>query len=80
MHTKGRNYLDKERGRKGRNNISDHLDRADEANGVIVTRIHETLQIDGETHPPRRNIGREVKRLHDRGKSRRSRTKPPKPI
>lgn len=79
MHTKGRNYLDKERGREGRNNISDHLDRADEDNGVIAVRIHETLQIDGETHPPRGEVEREVKRLHGRGKSRRNRTRSPKP-
>ncbi len=52
--------------------INNILDRADVADGVIVDRITETLAIDGETHPSRKKVAREVRKLHGRKSKRRT--------
>lgn len=43
--------------------IDKGLDKMDEVQGVAAERIAESLTLDGETHPPRNNIRKELKRL-----------------
>ena len=51
------------------------LDKAERGEDVWADRIHQTLQIDGETHPDRDQVRQELKTIHGRRKPRTSRPK-----
>lgn len=53
------------------NNIDPSLDQFNEGQGVIVGRIHGTLQIDSEHPPTRDQVAQEVGKLHGRTRKRR---------
>ena len=60
--------------------INHGLDRIDQSEDVTVDRVYETLQIDGETHPPKCKVKEEIGNLHGRKHLRHKSPKPEKPI
>lgn len=52
--------------------LNDFLDEIDREEEVWQDRIFESLQIDGETHPTRDQVGKELTKLHGRRKPRSS--------
>lgn len=69
---RGVNNLGKER-KNLPSDTDELLNEADRGMEVETDRIHQTLRIDGETHPSREKVAKEVCRLHAR-KSKRKHT------